>query len=62
MNGAKLIFFFSLAVMAQRVMANIAEFDEIWQQRAKEAPKNAMEAYQSNPEEVTEHLNRHVRM
>ncbi|PIA27963.1 hypothetical protein AQUCO_07400067v1 [Aquilegia coerulea] len=58
----KLLFVFFLAIMAQMVRANIGHFDEVWQQRAKEARKNALKAYHPNPENVTEHLNNHVRM
>lgn len=57
-----LLFLFSLAVMAQMVRANIADLDEVWQERAKEAKKNALDAYHPDPEEVTQHLNHHVRM
>ncbi|KAF5207675.1 Pectate lyase [Thalictrum thalictroides] len=58
----KLLFIFSLAIMTQMVRANIGDFDQVWQQRAMEARKNALKAYQPNPENVTEHLNNHVRM
>ncbi|KAL5725015.1 pectate lyase [Ranunculus cassubicifolius] len=62
MQAMRLIIFFSLAILAQLVIANIGEYDEVWKKRAEEAKKNAMEAYQPNPDEITEHLNNHTRM
>lgn len=41
--------------------ANIAHFDEVWQQRSLEATKAAHEAYKPNPEKVTADFNKHVR-
>ncbi|GAB4860712.1 Probable pectate lyase P59 [Ancistrocladus abbreviatus] len=40
--------------------ANIGHFDEVWQQRSAQAKKDAEEAYNPNPEEVTHDLNKHV--
>jgi pectate lyase len=55
-----LIFCVSFAVLIPSLWANIAEFDDYWQQRADEAKKAALEAYHPNPEEVTEQINTHV--
>ncbi|PON95893.1 Pectate lyase [Trema orientale] len=52
-----LLFFISFVILIPSRLANIAEFDESWQQRAEEAQKAALEAYDPNPEEVTENLN-----
>ena len=62
MSGTKLglIFFISFVVLIPSRLANIAEFDESWQQRAEEAQKAALEAYDPNPEEVTDNLNYEV--
>uniref|UniRef100_A0A2N9FAB7 Pectate lyase n=1 Tax=Fagus sylvatica TaxID=28930 RepID=A0A2N9FAB7_FAGSY len=55
-----LIFCVSFAVLIPSLWANIAEFDDYWQQRADKAKKAALEAYHPNPEEVTEQINTHV--
>ncbi|XVE56994.1 hypothetical protein DITRI_Ditri04bG0055800 [Diplodiscus trichospermus] len=39
------------------VKANIGEFDEVWQTRAKEAKRAAQFAYEPNPDNVTNDLN-----
>ncbi|KAF6159948.1 hypothetical protein GIB67_033032 [Kingdonia uniflora] len=51
--------FFSFGLVIQ---AHIGDFDDVWKQRAEEASKVAQEAFHPDPEEVTEHLNHHVRM
>ena len=55
-------FFFSFVLIVPAFRAHIAEFDEVWQKRAEEARKSALETYHPNPEEVTDHFNDHVRM
>jgi len=57
-----LIFFVFFAVLIPSLRGNntTQELDEFWQQRAEEAKKIALEAYDPNPEEVTEHFNSHV--
>lgn len=57
-----LIFFVSFAALVPTLRANIGEFDEVLQKKAEQARLAALEAYTPNPEEVTEHLNLHVRM
>ncbi|KAF5749018.1 pectate lyase-like [Tripterygium wilfordii] len=49
----RLIFFFSFATLVPTLLANIAEFDEVWKERADKAKKNALDAYQPDPESVT---------
>ncbi|XP_034706232.1 pectate lyase-like [Vitis riparia] len=56
-----LLSFFAFAVLAPSIRAHIGEFDEVWQKRAEEAQKAALEAYQPNPEEVTNQFNKNVR-
>lgn len=56
----RLVFFVSLAVLVPSLQANIGEFDEFWQQREAEAKKAALEAYQPNPELITEQFNSKV--
>ncbi|KAG6686789.1 hypothetical protein I3842_11G038900 [Carya illinoinensis] len=46
-----------VAIFATTLKAHIADFDELWQKRAEEARKNALEAYQPDPENVTDHFN-----
>lgn len=41
--------------------SNIADFDAVWRQRAKEAQKAALEAYNPHPEKVTNSLNKKVK-
>jgi len=52
-----LILLVSFAVIVPSLRAHIAEFDKFWQQKSEEAKKAALEAYQPNPEEITEQLN-----
>lgn len=54
------IFALSLAVLVQSLEAHIGEFDEYWQKRAEEARKDALEAYNPDPENVTAHFNSRV--
>ncbi|XP_041004880.1 pectate lyase-like [Juglans microcarpa x Juglans regia] len=56
----RLVFFVSLAVLIPSLQANIGEFDEFWQKREVEAKKASLEAYQPNPEMVTEQFNSKV--
>lgn len=56
----RLIFFFTFVVIIPTLTANIGYFDPVWQQRAKAAKETTKQAYQPNPEEVTEDFNAHV--
>lgn len=57
----KLVFAFAfLAVMVPVLRANIADFDEVWQKRAEEAKKAAMDAYEPDPDKVAEDFNQRV--
>ncbi|KAL9682540.1 hypothetical protein QQ045_014341 [Rhodiola kirilowii] len=49
-----------LAVMLPRLDANIGEFDEVWKQRAVQAHNASKEAYEPNPEAVTNNFNKYV--
>lgn len=55
-----LIFLVYFAVLIPSLQANISEFDNFWQQRAEEAKKAALKAYEPNPEKITEQLNSKV--
>jgi pectate lyase len=55
-----LILFVSFAVIVPSLRAHIAEFDTFWQHKSEEAKKDALKAYQPNPEEITEQLNSRV--
>lgn len=55
-------FFFVLVFAVYAANANIAEFDDYWKSRADEAQKNALEAFNPHPEEVTQQLNDDVGM
>lgn len=50
-----------LLILAHRVSGNIGHFDDVWQKRAVEARRIAKEAYNPNPENVTNHFNKAVR-
>lgn len=56
----RLVFFVSLAVLIPSLQANIDEFDEFWKKREAESKKAALDAYQPNPEVVTEQFNSKV--
>ncbi|EOY03379.1 hypothetical protein QUC31_017754 [Theobroma cacao] len=56
----RLVFLFSFAALIPSLWADIAEFDEVWKQRAEQAWKNALEAYEPMPENVTSNLNYNV--
>ncbi|XP_022740354.1 pectate lyase-like [Durio zibethinus] len=56
----RLFFFFSFATLVPRLWANIAEFDDFWKQRADEAWKNTLAAYEPSPANVTSNLNHNV--
>jgi hypothetical protein len=63
MEGMKLgilLVFCALVAMFPTLRAHIADFDEVWQQRAEEARKDALKAYHRNPEDVTDHFNERV--
>ncbi|XP_057950993.1 pectate lyase-like [Malania oleifera] len=49
-----------VAMLMGKVRGDIADFDEVWQKRAEEAQKAALEAYEPNPLDTTDHFNEHV--
>ncbi|KAJ4961194.1 hypothetical protein NE237_021104 [Protea cynaroides] len=55
---ASILFFFFCFTYG--VKAHIADFDEVWQERAKEAAQRTVEHYDPNPVEVTSQINAHV--
>lgn len=57
-----MMFFFVVAVTAltTHTQANIGEYDEVWKERAAAAQKAARNAYNPNPENVTNHFNENV--
>lgn len=55
-----LVFLIGFVVLIPSLQADIGDFDESWQQRAEEAHKAALEAYDPNPEEVTDSFNEEV--
>ncbi|XP_042510765.1 pectate lyase-like [Macadamia integrifolia] len=54
------IFFLFFALFTHAVRAHIADFDEVWQERAKEAEQRTIHNYEPNPEAVTSQFNAHV--
>lgn len=62
MEGAtcRLLVLLTLLVIIPVTTANIGDFDEVWQKRAEEAKKAALEAYNPHPEKVTDSLNKNV--
>ncbi|XP_043703668.1 pectate lyase-like [Telopea speciosissima] len=59
-NKPSIFFFFFFFLFTYAVKAHIADFDEVWQQRAKEAEKRTNDSYESDPEAVTTRFNSHV--
>ncbi|KAM3706646.1 hypothetical protein ACB098_03G165100 [Castanea mollissima] len=59
-NCFLLFFFVSFVVIIPTLHANIAEYDDYWKQRAAQAEKDNHEAYNPDPEEVTNSFNTHV--
>ncbi|KAL6007201.1 hypothetical protein ACLOJK_032697 [Asimina triloba] len=55
-----LLFFFFLLAGIPYLSAHIAEFDEYWQKRAKLARISSLAAYNPDPDEVAENVNREV--
>lgn len=55
-------FFFSLLFLASAAFtsAHIADYDEYWQKKAALARSHANNAYNPNPESVTQHFNEAV--
>lgn len=51
-----------LVAAATVARAHIGEFDDHWRQRREEARVGALEAYESDPEEVTSHINHYVHL
>ncbi|KAJ4974651.1 hypothetical protein NE237_007825 [Protea cynaroides] len=60
MEFAKPIIFFFFFYFAIAVTAHIAHFDEVWQQRAKDAEQRTVDTFVPDPETVTNHFNLHV--
>lgn len=58
-SGGRLLYILLLLFVAL-VQANIGQFDQVWQERAKEAREAALAAYTPNPNEVTDTLNKEV--
>ncbi|GLT35392.1 hypothetical protein SLA2020_098500 [Shorea laevis] len=54
------LIFFNVATLIPSIKADIGEFDEVWRKRAEEAWKNALEAYNPHPEDVTAIVNNRV--
>ncbi|EEF52127.1 pectate lyase [Ricinus communis] len=50
----------AFATIIPTLKANIAHFDKVWQQRAKEASHAALQAYHPNPEDIVNHFNKEV--
>lgn len=61
-NAGILLIIFALASISPILKANIHDFDEVWQKRAQNARRHALEAYHPNPEEVVTSFNKHVHM
>ncbi|KAL9434366.1 hypothetical protein AB3S75_029078 [Citrus x aurantiifolia] len=61
-NAGILLTLFGLASISPILKANIHDFDEVWQKRAGNARRHALEAYHPNPEEVVSSFNKHVLM
>lgn len=61
-NAGMLFILFGLASISPILKANIHDFDEVWQKRAENARRHALEAYHPNPEEVVSSFNKHVHM
>ncbi|KAF4367626.1 hypothetical protein F8388_011265 [Cannabis sativa] len=55
-----LIIVFFAILFPNYTRANIKDFDEVWQQRAIQARKNAHKAYHPDPHKVTQDFNYHV--
>ncbi|PON31799.1 Pectate lyase [Parasponia andersonii] len=55
-----ILFVFVIIIFPHYLRAYIADFDEVWQERAKEAKKGAYKAYRPHPEKVTQSFNYHV--
>lgn len=49
-----------VVVVFPTVGANIAEFDEYWKEREKQAKSSAIAAFQPNPEDVSNEFNNKV--
>ncbi|XP_057417419.1 probable pectate lyase P59 [Lotus japonicus] len=57
----RLLLFFVLYLVAfPTLRANIAQFDQVWQERSQHAKSAALQAYRPNPEQVTVDFNKHV--
>lgn len=52
----------ALAITIPCLEANIGEFDNYLRQKAKQARRAALEAYEPNPLNVTSELNKHVHL
>ncbi|KAK6946309.1 Pectate lyase [Dillenia turbinata] len=59
--GASLfVFIFAFATLVPILRADIGVFDEFWQKRAEKARKEALEAYEADPQSATEYFNYRV--
>uniref|UniRef100_A0A7N0VF12 Pectate lyase n=2 Tax=Kalanchoe fedtschenkoi TaxID=63787 RepID=A0A7N0VF12_KALFE len=58
--GLVLVLCFVFAVLVPRLEADIAVFDDVWKQRAEQAHNASKEAYDPNPDVVTDNFNSHV--
>ncbi|WKA08369.1 hypothetical protein VitviT2T_026097 [Vitis vinifera] len=56
----RLVILIPFLVIVPAVTANIGDFDEVWQTRAEEARKAALQAYNPHPEKVTDNFNKKV--
>ncbi|GFS42061.1 pectate lyase family protein [Actinidia rufa] len=59
-HNSVIFYFLSIAAMIPALHANYAEFDKYWQHKANEAQKSAFQAYNHNPQEVTDSVNKQV--
>lgn len=59
-NSILLIYFICLASLVPHLHARISEFDAYLEKQALEALNSSLEAYNQNPEEVTNTFNKEV--
>lgn len=55
----RLILFSSFATFIHCLLADIADIDGVWRQRAEEAMNATIQAYDTNPEAVINNFNSH---
>ncbi|KAK8693342.1 hypothetical protein V6N13_070927 [Hibiscus sabdariffa] len=62
-SHVRLVFLFSFAALIPTLRgSNIAEYDDVWKQRALQAWNNTLAAYEPNPENVIRALNQRVHL